>query len=269
MTASSGYVLAGNLTELDRLRLQSRVWQPAAERFLEAIPVRLGWRCADLGCGPVGIVAELARRVGPSGSVVGTDIDSESLTALREHVSDLSNISVAHDDAYASQLPAGAFDLVHVRYVFSPVGGNERLLNSMISLARPGAIIAAQETDTSSWKCVPHSNEWATLLALIRQAFLARGGNFDAGQGLYSAFRSAGLQNVHARAELLCPEAGDPYRRIPLLFVAAMRDFILSRGLITVAELDTLTAACERVAADPSRLHMTFTTVQVWGQRPA
>ncbi|HEX6879731.1 MAG TPA: methyltransferase domain-containing protein, partial [Terriglobales bacterium] len=178
------------------------MWQPAAERLLDAIGVRPGWRCADLGCGPVGIISALSKRVGSSGLVVGTDIDPKAVDHLREHAAeaDLKNVEFVQDDAYASTLPPASFDLVHVRYVFSPVGRHQELLRSLISLTRPGGLIGAQEADTSSWKCVPDSDDWAALIDLIRRAFLARGGDFDSGRQLRTLFESAGLENVEARA---------------------------------------------------------------------
>ena len=270
MTSSPKYVLEGNSTELERVRLQARVWEPAAERLLEAIGVAKGWRCADLGCGPVGIVSSLSRRVGDSGHVIGTDIDPKAIEHLRGLASELglTNVEFLQDDAYDSKLAQESFDLVHVRYVFSPVGRHEELMRSLVALTRPGGIIVAEETDTTSWRCIPGSEDWSAAVDLIRRTFLARGGDFDSGQKTYALFRSAGLKDVQARAELLCPGPEDPYRRIPILFLSAMREFILKRGLATAEELDGLIGACEKVAADAGRLHMTFTTVQVWGTKP-
>ncbi len=270
MTSGQKYILEGNVTELERVRLQARVWEPAAERMLEAVGVAEGWRCADLGCGPVGIVSSLSRRVGDSGRVVGTDIDPKALEHLRDSARKLglTNVEFVQDDAYDSKLPKESFDLVHVRYVFSPVGRHEELMRSLVALTRPGGKIVAEETDTTSWKCIPGSEDWSAAVELIRRTFLARGGDFESGQRTYALFRSAGLKDVEARAEVLCPQPEDPYRRIPILFLHAMRGFILKRALATGEEVDRLIGACERVAADPGRLHMTFTTVQVWGTKP-
>lgn len=265
----SGYVLAGNMTELERVRLQSRVWEPAAERLLDAIGVQSGWHCADLGCGPMGIVGPLSRRVRANGSVTATDIDKNSLEALSGYVGSesLSNVQVLQDDAYASQLKKESFDLVHVRYVFAPVGRDAVLMQSLYSLCKPGGFVVAQETDSSTWNCFPHAQEWDDLRGLILRAFWARGGDFNAGQKTYALFRQAGLKEVKARAEVLCPGAEEPYRRIPILFANAMRKLILEKQMMKETELDHLVAACEKVAADPNRFISTFTTVQVWGKK--
>jgi hypothetical protein len=60
----ANYVLASGATELERLRLQARVWEPETERWLDEIGIQQGWACADLGCGAMGIIGPLSRRVG-------------------------------------------------------------------------------------------------------------------------------------------------------------------------------------------------------------
>ena len=70
----AGYLLAGQASELERLQLQSRVWEPSGQRLLEAIGPGRG-RGLDVGCGVLGWLRLLSRWVGPDGEVVGTDVD--------------------------------------------------------------------------------------------------------------------------------------------------------------------------------------------------
>ena len=71
------YLLAGGALELDRLRLQAKVFEPSTEAWLDEIGIETGWRCLDLGCGALGIIGALVRRAGPSGRVVGLDFDAK------------------------------------------------------------------------------------------------------------------------------------------------------------------------------------------------
>jgi hypothetical protein len=72
MTTEQDYLLAaGDDVELERIRLQARVWEPETETWLDDVKIEPGWRCIDLGCGVMGILGPLARRVGASGRVVG------------------------------------------------------------------------------------------------------------------------------------------------------------------------------------------------------
>ena len=79
----SSYLLAGQPSELERLRLQSRVWEHAGRQLLSRLAPRRfsGGRVLDVGCGALGWLRILSKWVGPSGQVVGTDIDQNLLGA--------------------------------------------------------------------------------------------------------------------------------------------------------------------------------------------
>ncbi len=124
MTDTSNYLLAGGSAELERLRLQARVWEPEAEIMLNRIDIQPGWNCIDLGCGAMGILGPLSRRVGSQGRVTGVDTDVKQLAAARDfvHENKLENVEILELDAYHTNLPRQTFDLTHVRFVFAPVG---------------------------------------------------------------------------------------------------------------------------------------------------
>src|SRR5215218_4486731 len=77
---SAGYLLAGQASELDRLQLQSRVWEPSGRRLLGEIGDARGARALDVGCGVLGWLRVLSDWVGPEGQVTGTDIDESMLS---------------------------------------------------------------------------------------------------------------------------------------------------------------------------------------------
>ena len=77
---SVAYLFDENAHEIERLTAQASVLAPEANWLLEAIPVQPGWRAADIGCGPIGILDLLAQRVGPSGSVVGLNATKDIST---------------------------------------------------------------------------------------------------------------------------------------------------------------------------------------------
>lgn len=153
MGQTSGYLLSDSASELERLRLQARVWQPEAEAWLDMIGGFAGSRCLDLGCGAMGILGPLARRVGDGGSVVGLDRDALQLRGARELVAAeaLANVTILEGDAYDSGalLPDAGFDFVHTRFLFAPVGRDARLMDEMWRLTRPGGTIAIQEPESA------------------------------------------------------------------------------------------------------------------------
>ena len=46
-----GYLLAGQLSELERLQLQSRVWESTGRQLLSQLDGGTGGRVLDVGCG--------------------------------------------------------------------------------------------------------------------------------------------------------------------------------------------------------------------------
>jgi hypothetical protein len=70
--SSSTYLLAGQVSELERLKLQSHVWEPSGQRLLEQFGEGRGGRAVDIGCGAMGWLRLLSEWVGPEGEA-GSD----------------------------------------------------------------------------------------------------------------------------------------------------------------------------------------------------
>lgn len=100
--SSTSYLLAGQVSELERLRLQSIVWEPSGRRLLQAIGDGRGMHVVDVGCGVIGWLRVLSEWVGPGGEVVGTDIDEAMLAVAGEFVASegLGNVSLRKDDLF-------------------------------------------------------------------------------------------------------------------------------------------------------------------------
>jgi ubiquinone/menaquinone biosynthesis C-methylase UbiE len=133
------YLLTSGIAEMQRLRLQARVWEPAAIEFLATLNIEPGWKALDLGCGAMGVLQPLSRFVGETGTVLGLDSDETQLTAARSFVDEakLANVSIVEGDAFNTDLPTGNFDLIHVRFLFAPVGRDAELLTELLRLVRP------------------------------------------------------------------------------------------------------------------------------------
>ena len=109
------------MVETERLQVQARVWEPEAEALFDEVGLKPGFSCIDLGCGAMGVLGPLARRVAPGGRVVGIDTDERLLVAASEYVkaNGLSGVELIEGDAFATGLPKASFDVVHARYVIA------------------------------------------------------------------------------------------------------------------------------------------------------
>ena len=78
------YVIRGGEPGYERLQLLARARGADTIALLGRAGVGPGMRCVDLGCGGGNVAFELARLVGPEGSVAGIDIDAVKLDLARE-----------------------------------------------------------------------------------------------------------------------------------------------------------------------------------------
>ncbi|HLL49805.1 MAG TPA: class I SAM-dependent methyltransferase, partial [Thermomicrobiales bacterium] len=106
---------------------------PGTIRHLEALGVDAGWQCWDVGSGGGSIAAWLGARVGTSGHVLATDIDTRFLDALAAP-----NVEVRQHNVVTEPLPEGAFDLVHARAVLEHLPQREQVLERMVAALKPG-----------------------------------------------------------------------------------------------------------------------------------
>src|ERR671919_1922258 len=258
---SSTYLLAGRVSELERLKLQSRVWEPSGRRLLEEIGDGRGARAVDIGCGVMGWLRLLSEWVGPDGQVVGTDIQDEMLAAAQQFVTPegLGNVTLVHDDVFASQLEPASFDLVHARALIFPLGRGPEQMASHLRLVRPGGTVALEEVDTASLHHLPRAPAFDRLKPLVIKAFRRAGGDPDAAVTQLQLFRSAGIE-PNVRAEIRALPPGHPTLQEPLQYLTALDGLL--RSLIDPDELERLREQAEHELQDPGRWGLDFTLVQ-------
>jgi SAM-dependent methyltransferase len=266
--SSSDYLLAGQVSELERLKLQSRVWEPTGRSVLYEIGEGRGYRAVDIGCGVMGWLRLLSEWVGPDGEVVGTDIDDAMLAEAKRFVADegLGNVTLVTDDVFATRLARESFDLVHARYEITPLGRGAEQLATYLGLVRPGGTVVLEDPDVASWHFNPPAPALEHLIALIVEAFRRTGGDWDAGRTHLDLFRNAGVE-AKVRAAVFALPPGHPYLRLPLQFATALEARLLS--LVEPADLERLRADAELELQEPGRWGTTFTLIQSWGRRPA
>jgi SAM-dependent methyltransferase len=257
------YLLADQPSELERLQLQSRVWEPAGRQLLETVDGGSGARALDVGCGALGWLRILGEWVGPSGQVVGTDIDEALLKAARAFLEaeGISNVELVIDDLFETKLKPQSFDLVHARYVIAPLGRGPEQVAAYRRLVRPGGSLVLEEWDLGSWHFNPAAPAAERLIGLLSTIFATLGG--EAGRGLPDLLRGIGIEEPEIDAHVIALKPGHPYLRLPLQFSVALESRLLEA--LSEDELATLRREAEAELAEPARWGTTFTLIQSWG----
>jgi len=261
---SQEYLLANQPSELERLRLQSIVWEPSGRNLLTKVDDGAGRRALDVGSGALGWLRILSEWVGPSGQVVGTDIDERLLDAARAFLEaeGISNVELVVDDLFDSKLEPGSFDLVHARYQIAPLGRGREQVASYRRLVRPGGSLVLEEWDLGSWHFNPTAPAAERLIGLLSDIFAGLGG--EAGRELPQLLRGIGIEQPEIDAHVIALRPGHPYLRLPLQFSVALESRLLER--LSENELATLRGEAETELAEPGRWGTTFTLIQSRGR---
>jgi SAM-dependent methyltransferase len=258
------YLLANQPSELDRLRLQSLVWEPSGRQLLSKFGGGSGGRALDVGCGALGWLRLLSNWVGPSGQVVGTDIDESMLNAAWSFLqeTEIANVELVLDDLFDSKLEPQSFDLVHARYEIAPLGRGRDQVAAHRRLVKPGGSLILEEWDVASWHFNPPAPAAERLIRLISEIFADLGG--EAGRGLPELLREIGIEEPEVDAHVIALKPGHPYLRMLLQFSVALEPRLLE--VLSEDEFASLRQEVEAELAEPGRWGTTFTLIQSWGQ---
>jgi SAM-dependent methyltransferase len=102
-----------------------------------------GRTAVDLACGSGLLTALLASRVGPSGHVVGVDLNQSELALARARLTGVSNVQFLTESVQALSLPAACADVVlcHMAFMlFNPVAP---VVREIARILKPGGVFAA------------------------------------------------------------------------------------------------------------------------------
>ncbi|MFJ3642268.1 methyltransferase [Streptomyces sp. NPDC090108] len=263
MTRPDGYLLDNRQSEAgERFDAFASLFDPTTFRHLERLGVGAGWRCWEVGAGGTSVVTWLAKRTGPTGKVVATDIDTSRLAAAARPP-----VEVRTHDVGAEEPPGEGFDLVHARLVLVHVPDRDRALRSMVKALRPGGRLLIEDADPALQPllCPDEHGPEQQLANRLRQGFrklLAdRGADLSYGRRLPRLLREAGLRQVEADAYF--PMTSAACAALESATVRQIRDRLVSAGLADDEEIDRHLANVEAGGMDLATAPM----ISAWGRK--
>jgi predicted methyltransferase len=146
------------------------------EHVLDVLAVKEGMSVADVGAGSGYFTVRIAKRVGPKGRVLATDLQPQMLDLLRTKVSQaqLSNVVPVLATETDAKLPKNELDLVLMVDVYHELPRPAATLAQVRASLRPGGRIALVEYRGED-PDVPIKPEHKTTLVQIRRELEANG----------------------------------------------------------------------------------------------
>ncbi|MDT4920786.1 MAG: arsenite methyltransferase [Pseudonocardiales bacterium] len=116
-----------------------------------ALALERGEDVLDIGSGPGLLAGEMAREVGPDGSVTGVDPSDEMLAIARsQHAADDARLTYFVGQATELPVPAAGFDAVTSTQVYEYVADMPAALAEARRVLRPGGRLLILDTDWDS-----------------------------------------------------------------------------------------------------------------------
>ncbi|MDQ0464991.1 SAM-dependent methyltransferase [Caulobacter ginsengisoli] len=260
----ASYIIAGGLDGRERLRLLSRVMRPSTLALLERAGAQPGMRCLEVACGGGDVAFDLARMVGPDGSVVGTDIDPVKLDIARTEAAaqGLVNVEFRQADILRDPVEAG-FDLVHVRFLLTHLTDPSAALERMRAALNPGGVLVVEDVDFDGHFSFPDSPAFRRYVELYSQTLARRGGDAFIGRRLPALLTQAGFGAVDVSIAQPAGIDGEVKLVAPITMELTAQS-VLDEGLATEAELKAIVAELYETARTPGTLLSLPRVVGVW-----
>jgi ubiquinone/menaquinone biosynthesis C-methylase UbiE len=152
-----------DVQEGDRFGALETLFDAGTIQLLSERGVAEGWHCLEVGAGRGSIAAWLSERVGPTGRVIATDLNTRFLDTLQRP-----NLEVRRHNIVTDPLPEHEFDLVHVRLVLMHLPERETVLGRLIKALKPADGLSTKSLTHSRFPptltLTPEKKRWALPL---------------------------------------------------------------------------------------------------------
>jgi len=265
--SDSSYIIRGGVEGRERLRLLSHILRPTTLSLLDRVGVRPGMNCLDAGCGGGDVTLDLARSVGPTGRVVGIDIDATKLDLARQEAAAQGLTNVEFWQVGIGELrPAPEFDLVYSRFLLTHLPAPTTAVTTMGQELRPGGVIAIEDIDFAGHFCHPDCPAFWRYVELYTATVRRRGGDPHIGPKLPGMLLDADFECMGMNVVQPAGIDGEIKLLNPIT-MENIADAVLAAGLASRAEVDEIVGGLYEYARDGRTVMSVARVVQTWGRK--
>jgi ubiquinone/menaquinone biosynthesis C-methylase UbiE len=235
------------------------------QRVYAALHVGPGRKVLDVGCGNGADTIPLATLVGPTGQVIGLDLDP-ALVAEADRRAEAAGVRewVQHRVGDASAMPFddNTFDAIHSERVFILLADPISVFAEMVRVAKPGGWLAVIDPDGAAGSFDTPETDIERRIVPFWAKRLANG---YAGRRLYSHFRQFGLADVEVETQ--ASAVFDLESAAWLWKLDALQEEAIQAGIVTEDEVRRFRSSLKQSAA-AGTFFSSFGMITVIGRKP-
>jgi 2-polyprenyl-3-methyl-5-hydroxy-6-metoxy-1,4-benzoquinol methylase len=260
----SEYIFANTQfeSELTRLQMVEKIFDPASRRQILATGITSGWQCLEIGAGAGSMMRWLAEIVGTEGKVTAIDLDTRFIKDTH-----LPNIEIIEADINQVTF-ANLFDLIHLRHVLIHLE-NRAILTKLLKLLKPQGWLVIEEPDFSAARFISGTPRQRQSLERVNQAicqmFTNQGKDYALGIRLPQMIQQLGWQQIQVANAVPIAEGNSDIATMMKLSAMHLADQYVATGKATPTDIQTY---CQ-FAEEGTAWGIYLGTVSVLAQNPA
>ncbi|KAF0844972.1 methyltransferase family protein [Nocardia caishijiensis] len=192
----------------------------------------------------------------PGGRVLAVDADPRHLTDLPGLGGEVAQLDLVADD-----IPSGAFDFVHTRFVLLHIADRDVVVQRLVRALAPGGVLMLEEGDGLGVLDAMPSAFGEVWRAFARSTETA-GASQSWARNLPTQLDALGLVDVHAEADIPMFRGGSPTARMWNLTWTQAHDALVGSGV-----RPEVIATAQAELEDNRRWHFAPPTVRAWARR--
>lgn len=268
------YALGRSAEEERRLQRQSLVYDPATRRLFEAAGIGLGMKVLDLGSGAGDVAMLVAQMVGPTGTVIGVDMNPKIVETARKRAASAGYTNITFVVGDVQELsPDDEFDAVVGRLVLMYLRDPAATLRLLVAHLRQGGVAAFHEAQLiSRGEAYPPSRLTEQVYRWATQGFAYAGVETAMGMKLHQVFVNAGLEQPQMQVDGLI--GGDrAFVEIVTEFVSeavrSLLPLLIKGGIATEeeVEIDTLAARWREEVLQQGSAIRNYLFIGAWARK--
>jgi len=218
-----------------------------------------GSRCLEVGGGGGSIAEWMTRRVGSSGRVVATDLDTRFLESI-----DATNLEVLRHDIVRDPPVQGPFDIVHSRAMLAHLQDPLQAVRNMSASIAPGGWILIEDVDFITVWSVDPSSGLGRALSAIDRMMVAAGIDGECGRKLTRYLKNNGFMDIGGDGRVRVVDGSVPGFKVRQLTVETLGHRAVEGGLLSEQDFDE----AMRLASDPEYENLSPIMFSAWGRKP-